>query len=116
MTNINGIDDIVTKYTGMGNIDVALAYEYLTKGYGEYDLPQEHILQSFGYKKIIVRPFKTWQYNSEYKEYSGYTDVVFSKCDGLCSSTHFEFHINLSGHGGACNILHDEIIKENNND
>ena len=42
-------------YDGSGNIDRTIAFEYLLKGIGEYDIDENSMLGLQGYKKVVVK-------------------------------------------------------------
>ena len=42
-------------YDGSGNIDRTIAFEYLLKGIGEYDVDENSMLGLQGYKKVVVK-------------------------------------------------------------
>lgn len=88
--------DWVFDQTGLNDKAMAVAYEFLRRGIGEYteDLPK-------GITKVVVKDFIPWGENENHPN-SGFIDVHFyQEGHDCCSAYHFEFKVGYSGCGGV---------------
>ncbi len=104
------MNKFVSKSIGKDKIDRAMAYEYLCKGFGVHEIPENHPLKLEGFNFARVKSFINWE---ECEDNQGYIDVVFLECVEDCSKCqdityecgkkecHFEFQITCTGLGGT---------------